>query len=64
MAYERSVQQKEKHQPSPKLTVEEMVEIACKLSKERGRYVSYGDVQQMILTGKLDVRGRDWNEGR
>lgn len=37
------------------LTIEKMVEIASQMSKERGRSVSYGDVQTMIYTGDIIV---------
>ena len=51
-----------KQQSSPRLTIDDMIAIAKKLSKERGRYVSYGEVQTMIETGKLDVHGKEWKE--
>ena len=37
------------------LTIEKMVEIASQMSKERGRSVSYGEVQTMIYTGDIIV---------
>lgn len=37
------------------LSIEKMVEIASRMSKERGRSVSYGEVQTMIYTGSLVV---------
>ena len=37
----------------------DMVEAMLKLSKKRGRIVQYGEVQKLILTGRLKVvRGR------
>lgn len=37
------------------LTIEKIVEIASRISKECGRSVSYGDVQTMIYTGDIIV---------
>jgi hypothetical protein len=37
------------------LTIEKIVEIASRMSKECGRSVSYGDVQTMIYTGDIIV---------
>ena len=39
----------------PKLTIEDIVEIANRMSKEQGRIVHYGEVQAMIYTGRLKV---------
>ena len=55
---------KERHQPTPKLTIEDIVEIARQIAKETGRYLSYGDVCTGIYTGRinpddyLEKRGR------
>ena len=38
------------------VTIDQMIEIALKLSKEQGRIIQYGDVQSMLLTGKLKVK--------
>lgn len=38
-----------------KVTIEDIVEIANRMSKEQGRIVHYGEVQAMIYTGRLKV---------
>ena len=43
--------------PADKTSIYDMVEIAMKLSKERGKIVNYGDLQAEIITGKIRVRG-------
>ena len=59
---ERKPKMKEKRQPPPGLTIDEIIALANKLSKERGRYVSYGEVTREIETGKLKVKkGRKLN---
>ena len=40
----------------PNVTMEMMVDAMARLSKERGRYVSYGDVQKELDYGKLYVK--------
>ena len=52
----KSVKLKEKRQPPPELTVDDITGIAKQLSKEQGRYVSYGEVQAGIATGKIKVK--------
>lgn len=37
-------------------SIEDMVDIMMKLSKERGRVVQYGEVQRLLLTGRLKVK--------
>jgi hypothetical protein len=44
-------------QSKPSLSIQDMVDLMLKLSKERGRVVQYGEVQKMILTGSLKVKG-------
>ena len=39
------------------VTIDDVVAESIRLSKERGRYVSYGDVQKELLTGKLTLKG-------
>lgn len=41
----------------PDVTIDMMVDAMARLSKERGKYVSYGQVQKELLTGKLMVEG-------
>lgn len=43
----------ERHQPAPKVTIEEMVLIADKVEKETGRYPSYGDIYTAIHFGRI-----------
>lgn len=45
---------KERHQPEPKLTIEDVLEIARRIDKETGRYMSYGDVCTAICTGRIN----------
>lgn len=42
--YEPSVRKKPKPKPPPKISIGEMIRIADRLSKIRGKYLSYGDV--------------------
>lgn len=37
-------------------SIEDMVDIMLRLSKERGRVVQYGEVQRLLLTGRLKVK--------
>ena len=37
-------------------SIEQMVDVAMKLSKKLGRRMGYGDVQRMLITGKLEVK--------
>ena len=55
--YIPSVKVVEKKRTDPKITIEGMVDIMMRLSKERGRVVQYGEVQSELLTGKLKVKG-------
>ena len=45
---------KERHQPMPKLTIDDVLEIARKIDEETGRYPSYGDVCTGIYTGRIN----------
>ena len=47
----------EKSAKIPAVTLGMMVEAVDRLSKERGRYVSYGQVQKELTIGKLKVKG-------
>ena len=40
----------------PKITLDTMVDLMLKLSKEKGRTVQYGEVQRLLLTDRLKVR--------
>ena len=44
---------KEKHQPMPKMTIDDILEIAEKISEETGHYPSYGDVCLGIYYGRI-----------
>ena len=54
--YEPSVKKKPKPKPPPKISLGEMIRIAERLSKIRGKYLSYGDVQEELNLGKLTVK--------
>jgi hypothetical protein len=41
---------------APSISIEGMVDIMLKLEKELGRVVQYGEVQQMLMTGKIKVK--------
>lgn len=45
---------KERHQPIPKLTIDDILEIARQIDKETGRYLSYGDVCTGIYAGRIN----------
>ena len=38
------------------ISIDSMVDIMLKLSKEYGRIVQYGEVQRLLLTGKLKLK--------
>ena len=38
---------------NPSVTMDRMLELIEKLSKEQGRVVQYGEVQKMLLTGRI-----------
>jgi NAD-dependent DNA ligase len=42
------------------ITIEDMVDEMLRLSKEKGRIVQYGELSQMLLTGRhtIEKRGR------
>lgn len=54
--YEPTVRKKHKPKPAPEISIVEMVLIAEKLSKTRGRVVKYGMVQEELRLGKLTVK--------
>lgn len=54
--YEPSVRKKPKPKPPPNISTLEMSRIADRLSKIRGKCVSYGDVQEELNLGKLTVK--------
>ena len=39
----------------PSVTMDRMLELMAKLSKEQERVVQYGEVQEMLLTGRLKL---------
>ena len=41
------------------ITLDGMVALMLKLSKERGYTVQYGELQRELITGKLKVNGAD-----
>ena len=43
-----------KHQPAPKLTIADMLEIAHKIGDETGHYPSYGEVSTGIYAGTIN----------
>lgn len=45
---------KERHQPAPKLTIADILEIARQIDEETGRYLSYGDVCTGIYAGRIN----------
>ena len=52
--YIKSEKPKEpKHQPAPKITIADVMEIARKIDEETGRYPSYGYVSAGIETGRI-----------
>ena len=58
--YEAQKEREAKKSSSPAKTypdIYDMVDAMMKLSKERGRVVQNGEVQRMILTGRLKVVG-------
>ena len=55
----KSIQLKKKQEANkskpPKVTIDQIVAESNRLSEELGRYVSYGEVQQMLMAGKLKI---------
>ena len=47
---------KERKVIAPSITIDGMVALMLKLSKERGRVVQYGEVQAELITGKLKLK--------
>lgn len=45
---------KERHQPVPKLTIDDILYIAKRIDQETGRYMSYGDVCTAIYAGRIN----------
>lgn len=45
---------KERHQPVPKLSIDDILEIARKIDEKTGRYLSYGDVCTGIYAGRIN----------
>lgn len=41
----------------PSVTIYDMMEIALQLSKKEGRTVQYGEVQEMLTLGKIELKG-------
>ena len=39
------------------LSMQEMIDLMDKLSKERGRVVQYGELQSMIYNGEIKLKG-------
>ena len=52
----RRIAQKSAKVGANPLSIEDMVEIALKLSKKYGRVVSYGEVQRLLITGRLKLK--------
>ena len=50
---ENSKKLKERHQPAPTITIDEMMIIAEKVAEETGRYPSYGDIYTAIHFGRI-----------
>ena len=53
--YGKTVLKEPKHQPAPRLTIEQVLDIAEKEYKKTGHYPSYGKVVQHIESGKIKV---------
>lgn len=51
----KSQKKNEKKAAPPSITIDGMVALMMKLSKERGYVVQYGEVQQELFLGKLKV---------
>lgn len=39
----------------PSVSMDRMLDLMAKLSKEQGRVVQYGEVQEMLLTGRMKL---------
>jgi hypothetical protein len=51
---EKQIRYKSTH--TADVTIEQIIDTALRLSKERGKLVQYGDVQKELLLGKLKVK--------
>lgn len=47
---------KERHQPPPKVTTDQMLIIADGIAEETGHYPSFGEVQTGIELGKINPK--------
>lgn len=55
----RSVAEKKKAMKckTPYVSMKQMVDAMLRLSKKKGRTVQYGEMQRLLITGKVEVRG-------
>lgn len=55
----RSVSEKKKAMKckTPYVSMKQMVDAMLRLSKKKGRIVQYGEMQRLLITGKVEVRG-------
>ena len=42
---------------TPYVSMKQMVDAMIRLSNKKGRTVQYGEVQRLLITGKVEVRG-------
>ena len=50
-------QPKERKVTKVKVSMEQMLDAMSRLSEQKGRNVQYGEVQRLLITGKLKVKG-------
>ena len=60
-AAKKERKQQAKQTNHPKVTIDQMVATSNRLSEELGRYVSYGEVQHMLMDGRINI-GREKND--
>jgi endogenous inhibitor of DNA gyrase (YacG/DUF329 family) len=54
----RAMEARKASMKQPNLTIEQMVDEMMRLSEEKGRIVQYGELSQMLLTGRHTIGGK------
>ena len=54
----RAMEARKASMKQPNLTIEQMVDEMMRLSDEKGRIVQYGELSQMLLTGRHTIGGK------
>lgn len=55
--YEKKPRKEQPKVGKVKVSMEQMLDAMFRLSEKKGRSVQYGEVQRLLITGKLKVKG-------